>query len=451
MGIVDTHRSAEILRFLRTRRVFMNKQVTTIRIFVSTLFFLFIVGVAFFGRGAPTVLAYTTGTVAVNNIWGSSVTFTPGFSVAGQVNSTVAVRFLRCTFDNALVSQAQTTTPTGCDNAGSVYTAGAYGFALYQAVTLNLDCTSNNTTNFDCDVESMSGGVDGQYWFYIYSPNNDNGNLESVMYPLQRVSGVWSTTLASGVSINTPADNAVLMDFPDWNISWGSLGSDLKQLGIHYSDDATVLADCEEFPWGSGAGYTDCINGSPRIWTDYGVATTVASGSSNIPKARTLTLGTTYYAQAVVQEVNAYGTNVAVSDIISFQIGIPIGAEIDPADCGTFDIICYIQAGATWLFVPSATSINNFSNLTLENSFPFSYVYDMGELYNDLFDQSASDFDLTVNLMGSDFTIISTDMLEAISFQSLVRTIMGAIAMFFTGLFIYRKIIKIHDNNHQTV
>jgi len=74
----------------------------------------------------------------------------------------------------------------------------------------------------------------------------------------------------------------------------------------------------------------------------------------------------------------------------------------------------------------------------------------VGTLFGETFNQSADSFSLDIDLMGNSFTVLSTAQLEAIPFQSLVRTIMGAMAMFFTVMFIYRKIIKVHDANHHT-
>jgi len=101
--------------------------------------------------------------------------------------------------------------------------------------------------------------------------------------------------------------------------------------------------------------------------------------------------------------------------------------------------------------VPSEASVNNFKLLTLENSLPFSYIYDMGNLYDEAFNQSADTFILTIPFGSGSIDIISTAQLEALSFQPLVRTIMGAMCLFLTALFVYKKIIKIHDQNHQTV
>jgi len=116
------------------------------------------------------------------------------------------------------------------------------------------------------------------------------------------------------------------------------------------------------------------------------------------------------------------------------------------------DMICFLKNFATWLFLPSQTTLARFGTLTLENSFPFSYIYDMGVLYDDAFNQSASSFDITIPFGSGTITLLSTAKLNAVPFQGLVRTILGAIVLFFTAMFIYRKIIKVHDSsNTQTI
>jgi len=112
------------------------------------------------------------------------------------------------------------------------------------------------------------------------------------------------------------------------------------------------------------------------------------------------------------------------------------------------DMICFLKNFATWLFLPSQTTLARFGTLTLENSFPFSYIYDMGVLYDDAFNQSASSFDITIPFGSGTITLLSTAKLNAVPFQGLVRTILGAICLFFTAMFIYRKIIKVHDSTN---
>jgi len=411
VGVVPNETSAHA-------RVHMTSIFTTKRVLQS--FTLLLAVFVFFGRGAPTVFASTDVVKTCTSIVGANCYINGGSAIGGA----------------------------GYTN-GSGTTNGTYSAVYPSYDTAGSNDWQNTNTNISI---SACSSVLGSTWTACWQRFNDMGGAGiNWVYQFYNNGGTYTQTFTDGVIIKSPNNGVTLEDFTNWTIQWGNLGTGLKQLGIHYSDDATILATCEEFPYGSGAGYTDCINSSPRIWADYGIATTVAGGTANITKGHQLTLGTTYYAQAVVQVTDNFGTNLAVSPIISFTIGIPTSGAVDASSCGTFDLICYIQAGSTWLFIPSQASLDNFKNLTLANSFPFSYLYDMGNLYNDAFDHGADTFSLSIPFMGSTLNIMSTSQLEAISFQGLVRTIMGAIAIFLTALFLYRKIIKVHDQNHQTV
>jgi len=119
--------------------------------------------------------------------------------------------------------------------------------------------------------------------------------------------------------------------------------------------------------------------------------------------------------------------------------------------CSTWDFGCYVKNVLIWFFGVSDTTLQQFGTLSLTNRFPFSYIADIGVLYGEAFNQSADTFAISIDFLGHTFNLISTTQLEAISFQPLVRTVMGAILMFFCALFIYRKVIKVHDSGHQTV
>jgi len=426
----------------------MKQNITTKQYFLSTL--LFVAAFVFLGGGAPKVEAYTWGGITES----LAPTYISGFSTGGSW------------YANQKVGSGDLSV---CPTTGSLWglikspvfgptTVGLFGENDLEITSASLQAQGTGAVpNFSSIASSYGDGN------YIFFSNNMTGCSGYPITFISQGSGFSAFNITSGVvtqwdifsgtptvTINTPIDTQTVADFNNWNIAWNEVGTSVHQLGIHYSDDLTTLTACEEFPYGVTAGYTDCINSSPRIWTDYGVATTVGSGSANITKALPLTLGTTYYAQAVIQDTNSYGTNITVSGIISFTIGIPTGTQVDASSCGTFDIICYIQAGANWLFVPSQESLDNFKNLTLQNSFPFSYLYDMPVLYDDAFNHSAQSITISIPWGSHTFTLLSTSMLEAISFQSLVRTIMGALCIFMTALFLYHKILKVHDQGHKT-
>lgn len=115
------------------------------------------------------------------------------------------------------------------------------------------------------------------------------------------------------------------------------------------------------------------------------------------------------------------------------------------SDCGN-DIFCKIMSSLENQFVPSDETLEKLRNLTLRNSFPFSYIYDMGNLYDNLFNQEVKSFDISI-AFGSfgNLTLLSTEKLQAISFQPLIRTILGALLYFGTTMLVYRRILSIFN------
>jgi len=113
--------------------------------------------------------------------------------------------------------------------------------------------------------------------------------------------------------------------------------------------------------------------------------------------------------------------------------------------CDSFDLVCYVKKWGTWLFGINDTVLDNFSSLTLENSLPFSYLYDMGNLYTELFNDTPQNIDIAVAFAGSEIQLLSTEQLEDVPFQGTVRTVLGALMIFGTAMLIYRKVLHIHD------
>ena len=118
--------------------------------------------------------------------------------------------------------------------------------------------------------------------------------------------------------------------------------------------------------------------------------------------------------------------------------------------CSGFDVGCYLENAISWTFGIEQNTLNAFGNLTLKNSKPFSYIYDMGNLYNEAFNQTAHDINIAIAFGSGSISLLSTDQLEAVPFQPLVRTIMGALMYFFTATFLYRRLLGIHDKESVT-
>jgi len=288
---------------------------------------------------------------------------------------------------------------------------------------------------------------DGLTYLYIF------GLADTGPYDPEEYIGYVKINVSSGIPsippsviINNPTNTETLENFNQFNISWNNLGTDLKQLGIHYSENLDTLNTCTEFP--TTIGYEDCINSNPRIYSDYGIATTLNSGTINITKNTPLISGKTYYAQAVIQENNQYGNLIVASTPINFTIGIPTGEIIGEVSCETFDITCYIKNAFAWLFKINDSSLNQFSNLTLENSYPFSYIYDMGNVYDELFNNSSDmSIDISIDTQIGEIDLLTADMIEAVPFADTIKTILSYMIYLFTTMTLYRILLKVHDNN----
>jgi len=112
------------------------------------------------------------------------------------------------------------------------------------------------------------------------------------------------------------------------------------------------------------------------------------------------------------------------------------------------DLYCAIKKGGAWFMTVSDATITDFKSITLRYSFPFSYIYDIGTIYGELFDTSTpQDIDITIPFLTGEITLISTDKIEAVPFASLIRVIMGALIYFGTIFTIYHLIINIHHKD----
>lgn len=309
---------------------------------------------------------------------------------------------------------------------------------------IDKDVSANVDTAIRFGLSSYTtGGTSAIDVLYTVSTGNHFISL-SKNYYMEFVS-----TQTPSLIINTPINLSTVSDFQTWVVSWNNQPSGNKQIGVKYSDNLAKLEECETFPYGGGAGYTECINGSPNIFADYGIVISSINGvNASIQKNNGLVTGTTYYAQFALQENDGFGNNIAVSDIISFTVGVPSGDIPLVTSCSTFDIFCYLKNFAIWAFIPTSASLNQFATLTLENSLPFSYLYDMPVLYNDLFGQSSPALSISIPFLNGNITLISSTMLDNIPFKNTLYSILTGLLYIGTAMAIRRKILSIHSTTH---
>jgi len=133
----------------------------------------------------------------------------------------------------------------------------------------------------------------------------------------------------------------------------------------------------------------------------------------------------------------------------NFTFSTPITTSITYNDCGTFDIFCHGKNLLIWFFGVSPGTLENFSNLTLQNSLPFSYIYDLENVYDELFANGGSmNFEISVDTAIGEIDLISPTMLSAVPFASTVKTILGYLMYLFTAMTLYHLILRVHSQNH---
>jgi len=145
-------------------------------------------------------------------------------------------------------------------------------------------------------------------------------------------------------------------------------------------------------------------------------------------------------------------TNLLHAGLKSFTTGrtLTVGTTVGSKVCETFDFACYIQNAFTWAFIPSDTSLMQFSSLTLENSIPFSYLYDIGTIFNELYaNGGSSSYSVSADtgVLGT-ITFISPTLISNVPFASTIKTILGYILYFLTAMTLYRLLLRSHSSVH---
>lgn len=146
--------------------------------------------------------------------------------------------------------------------------------------------------------------------------------------------------------------------------------------------------------------------------------------------------------------------NDNIQTVVAYEA--PQQSSYDPASCsvnflGTFDLIQCLG----YLIVPttgSTSPITQIKNLTLANSFPFAYAYQVGTIRESLYNAtSTGSTTITVDIpwAGSTtpITFLSKSMLEAIPYADFVKQILGWLLWLFLAELLYRQILKSHDDN----
>jgi len=127
--------------------------------------------------------------------------------------------------------------------------------------------------------------------------------------------------------------------------------------------------------------------------------------------------------------------------------GIPAQPDYS-AKCSSYTYgMNYLCEMIGWFIIPSEDSLTRWRSLSLQGLFPFSYLYDVGNLYNELFANGGSKEYLVAVDTGAfgTITFISASQINAVPYASTIKTILGYLLWFMTGMFLYRLIHRVHD------
>jgi len=103
------------------------------------------------------------------------------------------------------------------------------------------------------------------------------------------------------------------------------------------------------------------------------------------------------------------------------------GASSTPVICGTFDVGCYISTSLSFLFIPSESPVDRFSEAgNLGSTTPFSYLYQLYDYVVVLRDGTATTTSIIIPFNGNDLTIFDTSQISTyVSHSGTIRTYLG--------------------------
>lgn len=121
-----------------------------------------------------------------------------------------------------------------------------------------------------------------------------------------------------------------------------------------------------------------------------------------------------------------------------------------PLSCDTLDIGCYMSSALSWAFYPTIESINQFQTITLQNTFPFSYAYDMGNVQNELLgNTSTTTPTISIPFGGGTLTLLSASLLTTTitnyPFINTLKVMIGWLLWIMFAQQVYYLILRAHN------
>jgi len=145
------------------------------------------------------------------------------------------------------------------------------------------------------------------------------------------------------------------------------------------------------------------------------------------------------------------GTTTHTTDQINERISgaSKVGESSFPHyPCGISDLSGCLQNALNTMFYPSQNIVEQFKGLELEDKFPFAYAYDLNDVRQEMFGTSSTaSTSIAVNVphFGS-ITFLSTSMISAVPYASVIKTILGWLLWFMMAEYLYFRIIRSHDS-----
>ncbi len=117
----------------------------------------------------------------------------------------------------------------------------------------------------------------------------------------------------------------------------------------------------------------------------------------------------------------------------------------------------WVALGTFSLSTTTSSIINEFSTSTisffsiglLATKFPFSYVYEINTLWSSLFEQNPKPLSIVIPFGSVGFiTLINSKMLSDLPFASLLKSFITMALWLGFALFVYRRLLTIHNREH---
>jgi len=141
-------------------------------------------------------------------------------------------------------------------------------------------------------------------------------------------------------------------------------------------------------------------------------------------------------------------TPIPFTVVLSYTPSDVYSTDLDFTECSTLEIFCHLKNVAVWFFGISDSTLEQFASLTLENSFPFSYIYDVPVLFSDLVSSSPASVPSVVIPIGSEsFTLFSSTSFSSSPVASTIRTFLTYAIWFLFVYAVYRRATTFFDED----